>query len=143
MNILKKSYAETLLRFAAHSHRYGNAIPKNSRTTPVHCSGVTASERIITEQIIPAGSSDELKIVAAPVDIFGVPIAKKNDGIAQPRIPIRIPYFQSPSASTPEVKYAGVKMQMRKSRAKERMQKLRVIGWTSTSTFPSRKMYIA
>ena len=72
MNILKKSYAETLLRFAAHSHRYGNAIPKNSRTTPAHCSGVTASERIITEQIIPAGSSDELKIVAAPVDIFGI-----------------------------------------------------------------------
>ena len=78
--------------------------------------------------MMPAGSSDELRIVAAPVDIFGVPIAKKNDGIAHPRIPIRIPYFHIPASRTPETKYAGENTQSRNASANERITKLLVIG---------------
>ncbi|MDR0980406.1 MAG: hypothetical protein LBL85_01230 [Methanocalculaceae archaeon] len=50
-------------------------IPAKMHRTPGHCTYDTASYSIMTEVIMATGSSEELRIVAVPVEIFGVPTA--------------------------------------------------------------------
>jgi hypothetical protein len=110
--------------------------------TPNHFSKPTFSPRIMLAINVAIGNSDAPKIAASPGPVNGTPFINKKVESNGPKKPSSSPNFNSPVQSKALNKKVGGKRMMIKMSAPRFINKARVIGSTSTATFPLNNMNV-
>lgn len=117
-----------------------NAIAASIMTMPIHCSGVTVSDKITLAETMAIGNSIEVKILAMPPGTKGAPTAKNNGGRTAPNKETPIAAVNKSSSNGSTVGMSRMNTISTKMVDPVAIKELRVHGSTSTATLPLKKI---